>query len=236
MSAVTEHALENRLLSALPKEVFERLRPHLTPTALPVYEPIFEPDEPIRQVYFPARGTVSIVTVLEDGSTSELSVVGNEGMVGLSVALGVEVMANRLAFVQIAGSGLLLKSPIFKKEFQKSPEFHDLILRYTHAYITQIAQSAACNQLHHLEQRLARWLLSCRERMKSDELHLTQELIAIMIGARRPSVTDAASSLQKAGLIRYSRGVIVILDRAGLERAACECYAVVRREYERLYA
>lgn len=224
----------NLILNSLPSREYERLTSYLEQVELPLGETLYSPEEPIRYAYFPLRGTVSIVTVLRDGGSVEAGIIGNEGMVGLPLILGTEMELNRRAQVQIAGNGLRLKASLLKAEFNKGERLHDLLLRYLHAFITQISQTAACNRVHKLEERLARWLLSCQDRLNSDEMQLTQEFIAEMLGVRRAGVSVAATQLEERGLIKHKRGYIQIFDRARLEAASCECYAIVRREYQRL--
>ena len=225
----------NRILGALETEEFERLSQQLEYVELPLATVLYDADEPIRHAYFPLRGTVSIVTVLEDGIAVEAGVIGNEGIAGLSLVLGYTTEVNRRAMIQIPGSGLRIKAEALTAESNRSRSFRDLLLRYLHAFITQISQTAACNRIHRVDERLARWLLSMQDRMASDELHLTQELIAEMLGVRRAGVSVAATRLQEKGLITYKRGHIQILDRQGLEAASCECYETVKREYDRLF-
>lgn len=225
----------NRLLAALPPDELERLLPHLTPRTMSAHEVVYDSDEPIREAYFPLSGTVSIVALLEDGSMVEAGMVGKEAFAGVPVVLGREVVHNRRAMIQVPGSGLALKARVLKEEFDRHGALHRLVLQYLHAFITQIAQTAICNRLHHVEQRLARWLLAAQMRTESDELRLTHEVLSTMLGTRRAGVTEAAGNLQKAGLIRYSRGVINILDLAGLEKTVCECHQLVEQELRRLY-
>lgn len=224
----------NLILSALTSHEYERLSPHLEYVELPLGKTLYDPEEPIRYAYFPLRGAVSIVTVLRDGGCVEAGVIGNEGIVGIPLVLGTQMELNRRAQVQIAGSGLRLKAAALKEEFKRGERLHDLLLSYLHAFITQLSQTAACNRMHRLEERLARWLLACQDHLNSDELQLTQEFIAEMLGVRRAGVSVAATQLEERGLIKHKRGHIQIFDRAGLEAAACECYAAVRREYQQL--
>jgi CRP-like cAMP-binding protein len=224
----------NLILSALPTQAYERLASHLEYADLPLGKVLYDPEEPIRHAYFPLRGAVSIVTVLRDGGSVEAGVIGNEGMVGFPIVLGTRVEFNRRAQVQLAGSGLKLKAGALQEEFRKGEQLRDLLLSYLHAFITQISQTAACNRMHRLEERLARWLLACQDRLSSDELELTQEFIAEMLGVRRAGVSVAATQLEERGLIGHKRGRIQIIDRPGLEATSCECYGIVRREYERL--
>lgn len=225
----------NLILNALPTQEFERLSSYLEDVELPLGKILYEPEEPIRHAYFPLSGAVSIVTVLSNGSSVEAGVIGSEGVAGVPLVLGTEMEMNRRAQVQMAGRGLRLKASVLKAEFKRGERLHDLLLRYLHAFITQISQTAACNRMHRLEERLARWLLACQDRMRSDELQLTQEFIAEMLGVRRAGVSVAATQLQERGLIKHKRGNIRIFDRTGLEAASCECYSVVNREYQRLF-
>lgn len=224
----------NQILSALTPEEYESLSPHLEYVELPLGKVLYEMEEPIRHVYFPLSGTVSIVTVLRDGGSVEAGVVGKEGMVGMPLVLGVEAPANHRAQVQMVGSAVKIKAAPFVNEFKSSERIRSLLLSFLHAFITQISQTVACNGMHRIEDRLARWLLSCHDRASGDVLELTQEFIAQMLGVRRAGVSVAATRLEERGLIRHKRGHIEILDRAGLEAASCECYEVVRQEYERL--
>lgn len=224
---------ENRLLSALPPAAIERLRPHLEPVALAFRQRLYEPNRPLAYVYFPCSGVCSLVLTLEGGATIEIATVGNEGMVGLPVFLGAGTIPGE-AFCQVAGQALRLPTEILRRETTGGGPLHDLLQRYTQGLINEIAQTAACNRGHSIDERCARWLLMTHDRVGSDRFPLTQELLAQMLGVRRAGVNAAASILQKAGFIRYSRGVITVTDRPGLESAACECYRVVHDEYERL--
>ena len=193
---------------------------------------LYESGSTLSHVYFPTTAIVSLLYVMENGASAEIAVVGNEGVVGISLFMGGETTPSR-AVVQSAGHGLRLKGQAIKEEFKRAPVLH-LLLRYTQALITQMAQTAVCNRHHSLDQQLCRWLLLSLDRLQGDQLIMTQELIANMLGVRREGVTESAFNLQKAGLIRYSRGRITVLDRPGLEKRTCECYAVVRNEYSRL--
>ncbi|HKS29599.1 MAG TPA: Crp/Fnr family transcriptional regulator [Pyrinomonadaceae bacterium] len=234
MDAYINHK-SNLILNALPTQEYERLYTHLEYVELPLGKILYDPEEPIRHAYFPLRGAVSVVTVLRDGGSVEAGVIGKEGVVGIPLVLGRETELNRRAVVQIQGSGLRLKATALTEEFRRGERLHDLLLSYLHAFITQISQTAACNRMHRLEERLARWLLACQDRLGSDEMQLTQEFIAEMLGVRRAGVSVAATQLQERGLIKHKRGFIQIIDREGLEAASCECYGVVRREYQRLF-
>jgi CRP-like cAMP-binding protein len=223
----------NRILNALTRPEYEHLALYLEPVTLWLGEVLYQPDQPITHVYFPNRGTVSIVAGFEDGGSVEVGMVGNEGMFGVSVFLG-SISSPLRACVQLPGEAMRMRSDVLKREFRKGGQFQDLLLRYTQAFITQVAQTAACNRAHNIDGRLARWLLMCQDRARSVELELTQEYIAQMLGTRRAGVTEAAGLLQRAGLISYRRGQITIVDRAGLEAKSCECYQLVRKELARL--
>jgi len=227
------HFQANQILEALPPEEYERLAPHLQHVELTVGDVIYEPYEPIEEVYFPNQAMISLVSLMADGATTEIGLVGNEGMVGLPIFLGGHCTTS-LAIVQIADSAFKLKAEILKREFDRGGELQRRLLLYTQALFTQVSQSAACNRQHTIEERLARWLLSVQDCVMKDELPLTQEFIAAMLGTRRSGVTVAAGTLQQAGLIRYSRGKITILNQEALEDTACECYRVVQREFMRL--
>ena len=224
---------ENRLLCALPTEAFERLLPHLEPVTMPLGEALYESGGRQQHVYFPTTSLVSLLYVMENGASAEIAVVGNEGILGISLFMGGETTPSR-AVVQGAGLGYRLKARLLKTEFKRAGPVMHLLLRYTQALITQMAQTSVCNRHHSLEQQLCRRLLFSLDRLPSQELLMTQELIANMLGVRREGVTEAAGKLQRAGLIKYSRGRITVLDRPGLEREVCECYAVVKKEYDRL--
>ena len=224
---------ENGLLASLPPDVLGSLLRKLTPTALDLRQTIYLPGGPIEAVYFPTAGMVSMVTNLEDGMQAEVGIVGREGMVGVSLVAGVETSFVE-SMVQLPGAALRMGAREFRQELDANPSFRALLLRYGEALQAQIMQTAACNGRHGLEQRLARWLLMAHDRVDGDELILTQDFIAMMLGVHRPSITVTAGILQRAGLIRYSGGRIVILDRASLEAASCECHAAVRRRFEAL--
>src|SRR5512132_406409 len=225
--------LENRLLAALPAADYERLLPHLELAPLPLGWAVYESGDAQGYVYFPTDSIVSMLYVMEDGSSAEIAVVGNEGVVGIALFMGGETTPSR-AVVQSAGYAYRLRASVLKTEFGHAGELQHLLLRYTQALITQMAQTAVCNRHHAVEQQLCRWLLLSLDRLASSELTMTQELIANMLGVRREGVTEAAGKLQRAGLIRYSRGRIEVLDRPGLEKAVCECYSVVKTEFDRL--
>jgi CRP-like cAMP-binding protein len=223
----------NRILKSLPLEEYERLSADLEPVSLTLGEVLCHPDEPITHVYFPNRGTVSIVSDFEDGTSVEVGMVGNEGMFGVCVFLG-SISTPLLAQVQLPGDGLRMQTDVLKREFNKGGQLQDLLLRYTQAFITQIAQTAACNRAHPIEGRLAKWLLMCEDRANSKQLELTHEFMATMLGTRRAGVTEAAGGLKSRGLIDYRRGHVSIIDRKGLESVTCECYPIVKKEFARL--
>ncbi|MBD1902612.1 Crp/Fnr family transcriptional regulator [Trichocoleus sp. DQ-A3] len=225
--------IKNRLLAALPDEEYERLVPHLEPVSLPLNQVLYELGVPIEYVYFPQQGIVSLLSVLEDGSTVEAGMVGNDGMVGLPIILGGNKTSNR-ALVQVAGNGMRMKAEQLRSEFKRGGALQSLLLRYTQALLTQVSQGVACNRLHTIEERLARWLLTVQDRVESDQFPLTQEFIAQMLGTRRSGVTVAAGTLSKAGTIRYSRGKITILNQGDLEAISCECYGIIKAEFGRL--
>lgn len=223
----------NHLLAALPEAEWQRWLPELESVDMPLGQVLYESGSTLSHVYFPITSIVSLLYVMEDGASAEIAVVGNEGIVGISLFMGGGSTPSR-AVVQSAGRGLRLKAQMMKDEFNKSGPVLHLLLRYTQALITQMSQTAVCNRHHSLDQQLCRWLLLSLDRLQGDELVMTQELIANMLGVRRGGVTEAALRLQEAGLIRYARGHITVLDRAGLERRTCECYSVVKKEYDRL--
>lgn len=224
---------QNKLLAALPVAVQGRLFPHLQLTSMPLGKVIYEPGIEMHHVYFPCDCIVSLLYVMESGSSAEISVVGNEGLVGLAVLMGGHSTPSR-ALVQSAGTAFCLKESHLKKEFDRHAELMILVLRYTQALITQMAQTAVCNRHHSINQQLCRWLLLSLDRLPSNKLSMTQELIANMLGVRREGVTTAAGKLQDLGIISYRRGHITVLDRLKLEALCCECYAVVKKETDRL--
>jgi CRP-like cAMP-binding protein len=224
---------KNHLLAALSDEVRERIFPHLEPISLELGKVLYESGDVLRYVYFPIDSIVSLLYVMEDGSSAEISVVGNEGLVGVALFMGGESTSSR-AVVQSAGHAYRLLSQKLKAEFNRHGELLHLMLRYTQALITQMAQTAVCNRHHSIDQQLCRWLLLSLDRLSNNKLTMTQELIANMLGVRREGVTEAAGKLQKLGIIEYSRGHITVLDRARLEQLSCECYAVVKAETDRL--
>jgi CRP-like cAMP-binding protein len=228
-----DHRTGNHLLAVLDEAEWTRVAPHLVPLDLSLGQVIYESGDRLDHVYFPATSIVSLLYVLESGASSEIAIVGNEGIVGIALFMGGETMPNR-AVVQSAGRTYRLDAGILKEEFHRVGAMQRLLLRYTQALITQMAQTAVCNRHHSIDQQLCRWLLLSIDRLPSNELTMTQELIANMLGVRRAGVTEAALKLQDAGLIHYTYGRIEVLDRPGLERRVCECYRVVRRECERL--
>ncbi|MDO9610591.1 MAG: Crp/Fnr family transcriptional regulator [Serpentinimonas sp.] len=223
----------NQLLAALPEAEWRRWLPLLEPVHLPLGQVLYESGGVMSHVYFPTNAIVSLLYVLENGASAEIAVVGHEGMVGISLFMGGGSTPSR-AVVQSAGQGFRLRATVIRDEFARSSPVLHLLLRYTQALITQMTQTAVCNRHHSLDQQLCRRLLLRLDRLPGDELVMTQELIANMLGVRREGVTEAALSLQKAGLIRYARGHITVLNRQGLEQRSCECYAVVKTEYDRL--
>ena len=225
--------LQNHLLRALPAIEAERLFPHLEFVPMPLGEVLYESGSQLRYVYFPTTSIISLLYVMEDGASAEIAVVGNEGAIGLALFMGGETTTNR-AIVQSAGSAYRLTGARLKEEFGRHGEMLHILLRYTQALITQMAQTAVCNRHHSVDQQLCRWLLLSLDRLSSAELTMTQELIANMLGVRREGVTEAAGKLQKLGVITYQRGHITVLDRPRLEQLCCECYAVVKKETDRL--
>ena len=224
---------DNYLINALSDSDWSHWKNQLEPVDLPLGHVLYEPGGAMDHVYFPTTAIVSLLYVMENGASAEIAVVGKEGLVGISLFMGGESTPSR-AVVQSAGRGYRIGAPAIKLEFDRSHAVMHLLLRYTQALITQMAQTAVCNRHHSLDQQLCRWLLLSLDRLSGDELVMTQELIANMLGVRREGVTEAALKLQQAGLIRYARGHIRVLDRHGLEKRTCECYGVVRKEYARL--
>ena len=223
---------QNQLLASFDEPEWARWRDHLEAVELPLGHVLYESGTTLTHVYFPTTAIVSLLYVMENGASAEIAVVGNEGLVGISIFMGGGSTPSR-AVVQSAGEGFRVHSEWLQTEFNQAPVLH-LFLRYTQALITQMAQTAVCNRHHALDQQLCRWLLLSLDRLEGSELVMTQELIANMLGVRREGVTEGALKLQRAGLIQYSRGRITVLDRAGLEQRTCECYAVVKKEYDRL--
>lgn len=233
-STKLRHPIGNRLLGALPDEDSQRLGPHLEGVTFALGQVLYESQGHLEYVYFPTTAVISLLYTTEDGSTAEMGLTGNDGVVGIALFLGGDTTPNR-AVAQIAGGAFRMRSKVLQEEFARGGAFQHLLLRYTQALITQISQTAVCNRLHSIEKRLCRWLLLSRERVQSDDLLMTQEFISNMLGGRRESVTVAAGRLQDAGLIYYSRGHIKILDRKGLEATVCECYMIVKEESDRLF-
>ena len=223
----------NQILAALPPSEYLRIATHLKPVELTSGQIISEPDEPIDKIYFPQHAMISLVSIMMNGSTTEIGLIGNEGMVGLAAILG-GVSTTSRSIVQVSGSALQVPANIIRQEFLRGNKLHQILLLYIQASITQISQSAACNRQHKIEERLARWLLSVQDCVLKDELPLTQEFIANMLGTRRSGVTVAASILQKAGTISYRRGRIKIIRQEALENMACECYKIIQNEFIRL--
>src|ERR1700694_427189 len=234
MAAPARHSPhQNHLLAALPTSDYERLASHLELVPMKLGEVLYESGVQLRYVYFPTTSILSLLYVMEDGASAEIAIVGNEGILGISLFMGGDTTPSR-AIVQSAGYAFRLKAQLLKDEFERfGPTMH-LLLRYTQALITQMSQTAVCNRHHSVDQQLCRWLLLSLDRLASNELSMTQELIANMLGVRREGVTEAAGKLQVAGLIRYQRGKITVLDRPGLEARSCECYQVVKTEFDRL--
>jgi CRP-like cAMP-binding protein len=224
-------AYRNRVLAGLPKAEIDRLKPHLTPVKLEQELTLL--DGTASHAYFLESGIASVVVTLESGNTVEVGIIGFEGVVGMPILLGVDGAPGR-TFMQIAGSGHRIDAAILKEEFERTGELRRHLQRYMQGFFVQSAQTAACNRMHNIEERLARWLMSCRNRMESDQLHLTQEFLGQMLGAPRTTVTLAAGLLQRAGMIEYARGTVTVRDHHELENTACECYRIVRDEYQRL--
>ena len=224
---------ENRLLATIPVGEYQRLLPSLERVTMPLGQALYESGGRQGFVYFPTTSIVSLLYVLADGATAEIAVAGHEGLVGIALFMGGETTPSR-AIVQSAGEGYRLRASVLKREFERGGALQQLLLRYTQALITQMAQTAVCNRHHSVDQQLCRWLLLSLDRLPDNRLVMTQELIANMLGVRREGVTWAAGELQDAGLIKYRRGRITVLDRKRLEKRVCECYSVVKREYDRL--
>jgi CRP-like cAMP-binding protein len=229
----TPTPLQNHLLAALPAEVQDRLFPHLELVPMPLGQVLYESGDTLRHVFFPTNSIVSLLYVMESGASAEISVVGNEGVIGVALFMGGESTPSR-AIVQSAGHAYQLLGQRIKDEFNRHGDLLHLMLRYTQCLITQMAQTAVCNRHHSIDQQLCRWLLLSLDRLENNQLTMTQELIANMLGVRREGVTEAASKLQKLGIIEYVRGKITVLDRPKLEKLSCECYAVVKKETDRL--
>jgi CRP-like cAMP-binding protein len=231
--ALPHSTSQNHLLAALPAAEFARLAPHLELVPMLLGESLYEPGERLQHVFFPTTAIVSLLFVLESGASAEIAGVGNEGILGISLFMGGDTTPSS-AVVQTAGHGYRLQGKLLKDEFNRGGSMHRLLLRYTQALLTQMCQTAACNRHHSIEQQLCRWLLLTLDRLPSNELIMTQELVASALGVRREGITEAAGNLQRAGVIRYRRGHISVLERSGLEVGACECYAVVKKELSRL--
>jgi CRP-like cAMP-binding protein len=225
---------ENQILSALSPDVFNRLAPHLTQIKLEQGEIVHRPGDPLEYFYFPLDCLFSVTLTMQDGATAEVGMVGNREVLGINALMGNSETTQTTYIVQVAGSTMKIGVQIVRDEFNRNGELHDILLRYTQAFLAQVSQTAACNSLHVLEQRLARWMLETQERIGSNDLPLTQEFIAVMLGVRRAGVTLAAQKLQERGLIQYRRGHVRILDQAGLEASACECFRSIKQEYDRL--
>jgi len=230
---LSSESIRNHLLAALPHAESQRWLPHLESVDLSLGEVIYESGTTLGYVYFPTTAIVSLLYVMENGASAEIAVVGNEGIVGISLFMGGGFTSSR-AVVQSAGRGFRLKAQKMQEEFNRAGPVLHLLLRYTQALITQMSQTAVCNRHHSLDQQLCRWLLLSLDRLEGNQLVMTQELIANMLGVRREGVTEGALKLQHAGLIQYARGRITVLDRMALEKRSCECYAVVKKEYDRL--
>jgi CRP-like cAMP-binding protein len=228
-------ATENRLLSLLTDEERERLSPSLERVMLEQGDVIFRMDEPIERVCFPNSGIISVVSMSEGGESVEIAMVGYEGVAGLPVVLGDGVPHNRRAVVQVAGSGMMIKADALRREFKRGGQFQDVLLRYAQAYFALVSQSVFCQAFHNIEERLARWLVECQFRTKSDEVSLTQEYIAEVIGVRRAGVTEAVGRLSDREVIAHTRGALTVIDQEGLEATACECPRIIRSEFDRLF-
>lgn len=228
----SSQSYQNRLLHLLDPADFDRLQSHLEPVALEYRQPLYEVNEEIKFVYFPIGGVASLVNTMADGSAAEVGTIGNEGIVGLPVIFG-DHHAPTSAYIQVPGTGLRLRADVLRRGLENS-KTRTVMLHYAHAFFNQVAQSAACAHFHSIEQRCCRWLLMTHDRVQSDKFLLTQEFLGMMLGVRRTSVTEVASKLKHRKLIEYSRGRVTILDRSALEKSACECYSVSKREFDRL--
>lgn len=232
MASVAGGNSRNQILMRLNREDYDRLRPHVEAVSLSLKQPIYAPRRQIQYVYFPESGVISIVKEMDDGSAIEIGTVGNEGMVGLPVVFGIESTSFR-AFCQVPGRAFRLRAETVLAERKRGGQFAELLMRFANATMTMLAQSVACNRVHTLDQRMCRWLLMTHDRVGANSFPLTQEFLAQMLGVRRPTANRAGTSLQRAGLIRYTRGKITISDRKGLEEASCECYFQIRDEFAR---
>lgn len=224
---------ENRLLQLLEPRDLDGLRPHLEHVQFAYRQPLYEAYQDITQVYFPIEGVASLVSTMEDGSAAEIGTIGNEGVVGLPIILG-DRRTPTNAYIQVPGSGLRLRADVLRREIVTNSRVRAVLLLYAHAFFNQVAQSAACAHFHSIQQRCCRWLLMTHDRVQSDQFMLTQEFLGMMLGVRRTSITEVAREMKRQKLITYSRGLVTILDRAGLEKHACECYAVSRNEFDHL--
>jgi CRP-like cAMP-binding protein len=224
---------KNCVLASLPADELKRLAPHLSPVTLKTNHTLHDPGQTVDTVYFLEEGICSVVVTMESGNTVEVGIIGRDGFVGLPAVLGAGRSPNR-AFMQIPGHGFSVKAKVLQEQFETSSELHLRLQRFVQAMLVQTAQTAACNRVHELEERLARWLLMCQDRVQSDRINITHEFLAMMLGTRRTTVTVAAGMLHKAGLIAYSRGNVTIQSRKGLEQAACECHRIIHEEYVRL--
>lgn len=227
--------VENKLISALPQEEYQRLLPNLEPISLSFKQSLYKLNQPIDYVYFLINGVASVLIILEDGGTVEVATVGSEGMIGTPILLGDNRFPGE-TIVQVPGNALRIQADVFQSQVPPGSIFHNILLRYVQVLINQLMQTVACNRLHTLEERCSRWLLMTQDRANADEFPMTQEFLSQMLGVRRASVSVTAAILQKAGLIRYHRGRMRVLDRQGLEASSCECYQVIKQEYERLMA
>ena len=232
-NAKTKGQHGNRLLGLLSAADYGRLKPHLEPTPLKYRQSLYRANEAIRYVYFIETGVGSLVNTMANGQAAEVGTIGNEGVVGLPLLLA-DDRAPTTVYIQVPGAGLRMKASLFTEEFARSPSMRTVMHHYVHAFFNQVAQSAACNQFHSIEQRCSRWMLMTHDRMQSSEFLLTQEFLAMMLGVQRTGVTAAASTLQRDGLIRYVRGIVTIANRRGLEKRSCECYRVSKLEFDRL--
>lgn len=233
MYSISPEPINNKLLAALPKAEYQRLLPKLEPVSLSFKQLLYECNEPIDYVYFLNNCVISLIRVMEDGGVVEVATVGNEGMSGLPVLLGGTHSHNE-TFVQVPGDALRMEVDVFRSEVTPGSPLHNLLLRYTQALMNMLAQAVACNRLHSIEERCCRWLLLTRDRVNSNEFPLTQEFLSQMLGVRRASVSEVAAVLQKAGLIQYHRGKMMILNRKGLEADSCECYQIIKKEFDQL--
>lgn len=233
MANLSSTNIVNRLLTALPQQVYQRLLPDLKPVTLPQHQILYVSGETYNYAYFPTNSMISSVSILEDGASTEIGIIGNEGMIGLPLVLGT-TYTNFAAIVQVGGNGYKIAAAPLQEELNRQEELKSLLMRYTQARIIQLGQTAACNRHHKLEQRFARWLLTVRDSMNSNQFQLTHEFLSQMLGVRRSGVTEIAGQFQKAGIIQYKRGFIEILDNQKLEATACECYQVIFQQFSRL--